>query len=155
MATKEAAVQEFDLGKITDFVSAEAALRAAGIEVQSVAEFGDGTVLITSKEKAKLVNVPFMILDATFRVDKETNRDYVSLVIVTKDAIMVDGYPVPANKLIVNDGSVGLFEQCARIQSERGSLIGLAALGGLSGGEYTTEVNGETVKASTFYLAGM
>ena len=134
-----------NLDGINDFDSALAALQQQGVAVESIAEYGDGFVVLPTADKRTLVGVAFVIVDATFRTDKDTARDYVSLRIMTADG----------RKLIVNDGSVGIMKQVGELTTRRGSVAGLVVPQGLSGGEYTTEVNGEKVKASTFYFQGI
>lgn len=136
-----------DLGSIASFEDAINALTAAGIESEVIDNYGDGFTLLASADKFTLVKVPFVILDHTFRTDKDTGREYMTIRIVTGDG----------RKLVVNDGSVGLFAQGKTIAAKRtNGLAGLVVKEGLTGGEYTTTLpNGEVVKASTFYFSGV
>jgi len=139
--------QIMDLGSIASFEDALAALSGAGIEAEVIDNYGDGFTLLPSADKFTLVKVPFVILDHTFRVDKDTAREYMTIRIVTGDG----------RKLVVNDGSVGLFAQGKTIAAKRANgLAGLVVKEGLTGGEYTTTLpTGEVVKASTFYFSGV
>lgn len=143
------AVAGIDFSQVRSMDDALAMLNAAGIIAENITEYGDGFILLPSEEKHTLKNVPFIVLDGGSRTDAATGRDYFSFRIVTNDG----------RKLIVNDGSAGLARQASEIIAKRGSLSGLVVLGGLSGGEYTTTIDGpkgpEVVKASTFYFAGV
>lgn len=136
-----------DWSGVDSFDAAIQALQDAGIEAEVITEYGDGFILLPSKEKSTLNGVAFVIVDGVFRVDRETGRDYLSLRIITADG----------RKLVVNDGSVGLYVQAEQIARKRksGQLAGLVVSQGLTGGEYTTVVDGETVKAATYYFAGV
>lgn len=139
--------REFDYAEIKSFDDALLALSESGVEAEIISDYGDGFLLLPTTDKGSLLKVPFVIMEGTFRVDKETDREYLSLRIVTQDG----------RKLIVNDGSVGMYEQSKAIISRRpsGSLKGLVVKDGLTGGEYTTIVDGEKVKAATYYFAGV
>ena len=134
-----------DAAGIDSMEAAIKALASAGIESERISEYGDGFVLIGKGDKVTLVKVPFVIWDATFRTDADTGREYLSMRIITADG----------RKLVVNDGSQGLYKQAIEIDAKRGTLAGLVVVDGLTGGEYTTVIDGETVKASTFYFAGV
>ena len=134
-----------DMSGVGSFDDALAALQSAGVTVERISEYGDGFILLNSTDKKSLVGIPFVIIDSQFRTDKETAREYATFRIMTGDG----------RKLIVNDGSTGLYRQAQELTTKRGSLAGLVVTEGLSGGEYTTEINGEIVKASTFYFAGV
>ena len=139
-----------DYSQVRGLDDAIAAANAAGLDVQDITDFGDGFVLLDSGDKATLKGVPFVIMDGMNRVDKSTGRSYVSLRIVTGDG----------RKLIVNDGSVGIYEQAQSIFEKRGTLRGLIVKDGLTGGEYTTTITNskgesEKVTASTYYFAGV
>lgn len=134
-----------DLSGVNTFDDALAALQAAGVVAEKITEYGDGFILADKKDKAALVGVPFIIVDSTVRVDKETDREYTSFRIVTGDG----------RKLVVNDGSQGIHTQGIALSAKRGTLAGLVVEHGLTGGEYTIEIDGKMEKASTFYFAGL
>ena len=139
----------FDLSGVNSLDEAMAVIAQQGGTVEQITEYGEGFILLPTEEKSSLLKVPFLIVDGSVRTDKETERDYFSFRIVTQDG----------RKLVVNDGSVGLMQQALRIIERRGTVAGLVVLGGLTGGEYTTTIEGpkgpEKIKASTYYFAGV
>ena len=150
VVTPERMSDGIDYSQIKSLDDAIAAANLAGLDVQDITDFGDGFILLESDRKETLKGVPFVIMDGTPRVDKATGRSYMSLKIVTGDG----------RKLVVNDGSVGIYEQSLSIMDKRGTLRGLIVKDGLTGGEYTTTITNsrgesEKVTASTFYFAGV
>lgn len=110
---------------------------------------GNGFELLSKDEKAKLVDVPFMILDWRFNIgDMGT---FVSLTIAAQNPDKT------MRKVIINDGSTGI---CAQIETlaNRGITPPVFVAKGLVRSDYDYEVedkNGETVKrpATTYYLS--
>lgn len=134
------AVYRTKLPKEATFEQVASALAAAN-EVVTAAEFGSGFDILDTKEKQRLVGVPFIILDWSF--NEGDNGEFVSLRIVTK-----------ANEhLIVNDGSTGILRQMQEI-GQLGEDRAIFVKKGLrvSNYEYTDKETGAKKPASTYYL---
>lgn len=134
------------LAGITSFEDALALLADAGVNVTSIADYGDGFSVM---DKATLVNVPFVILDYKF-AEGEFGSDFAIVRVVTADK----------RKAIITDGSLenGIRPQVKELQ-RRGALGGVICDKGLTVSEYTWigEENGKEVRkpAKTYYLSGM
>lgn len=100
---------------------------------------GDGFELIDGeKGKATLVDVPFMLLEWTFR-DGDFGT-YVSCRGMTKDG----------RKFILNDGSTGIAEQLAKLTKDNaGRLSNLVVHKGLRVSEYPTDASGQPMDKKT------
>lgn len=109
-------------------------------EIFDAEEFiGDGFELLKDKDQA--LGNEFLIIDWRFQVDKETNREYASMRIMT-----------PLNALYrINDGSTGIYAQLKQF-TERGITGGVRSHG-LRKSEYMHDNgDGTQTKARTYYL---
>lgn len=139
------AVPSYD---VSEFLTYDDALRA----------FGESIVLANDvelvKDKGELIGTPFLIVNYNFNMDSITQREYVSVGVITLD-----------NKRIVfNDGSTGVY-RTLKGMAERGIKGGIVCRNGLRVSEYFLDEdkniipkgNPDNVKvdtvAKTFYLA--
>src|SRR5438270_347349 len=67
-------------------------------EIMSAAELGNGWAVLGSKEKGRLVGVPFLVL--SYSMNDGDNGEFVSAQVVTN-----------TERLILNDGSTGIYQQ--------------------------------------------
>lgn len=136
---------EDELRAIRSFDDARALAHAVDGDVVDIADspLSTGFAVLATDAKARLVGVPFIILD--WRFANGDNGEFVSLVVVTKSN----------EKLIVNDGSTGIRDQMKRLGATP-RAIGVRH--GLRVSEYDYEdmdkSTGEiTIKrAKTYYL---
>lgn len=108
-------------------------------EVEKIGDVaGNGFVVLPTANKVQLVGVNFAIV--TWRFAEGDNGDFASMLVITDKG----------DKLIVNDGSSGIFRQLQGLGRPRPLLVP----GGLRVSEYdyTDERTGKTSKAQTFYL---
>jgi hypothetical protein len=131
------ATPEIDWAKIDNLADARAAL---GVVVNSSEVLGDGSEFITDKNV--LVGSPFLILDWRFITDEKTQREYVNVLIMGANG----------EKARFNDGSTGVYAQLKKV-SENTGKVGIQVKQGLRKSDYTTDVNGNHVSATTYYLS--
>ena len=132
-----------ELRNITSFQDALNLISAKGIEtVNSSDVIGDGFTLLESKDKERLVGVPFLLL--SWRFAKGNVGEFVSAHLVTTHN----------EKFIINDGSTGIMQQLADL-TKSGVNGGIACKRGLrkSEYEYTDPKTGEVSNAVTYYIA--
>lgn len=128
---------EEQLAAINNLDDARAFLEAQGISVESIAEYGSGFEVA---EKNRLIGNPFIVVDG--KVNHGEYGDFVSLLVVTK-----------ANeKLIINDGSTGIYHQCLELLTHRKTLAGVVCAHGLRKSTYPIEIDGSERQATTYYL---
>jgi hypothetical protein len=127
-----------ELGEI-DFGTMLKTLFDSG-DIVSSTELGNGWGLLSSKEKARLVGVPLLIL--SWRVNDGDNGEFVSLQVVTN-----------SERLIVNDGSTGIRDQIKAL-AEEGETRAIYCKHGLRRSDYTytDPKTKEEKEATTFYL---
>lgn len=134
------------LATITTFDEAVEALTSATV-IDDFDDFGNGFVVLDTKDKRRLEGVPFLIVE--WRMNAGENGEFVSAAIVTKHN----------EKLILNDGSLGIKEQLKSIAEARRAnghqnpQAGLMVKGGLKGKTYQTTANGQEITATTYRLA--
>lgn len=147
------------LASIKNYDDALAIFAAAG-EAESIADYGNGFSIL--KDKATLVNVPFVVLEWMEREGDFGEAGFVSALIVTKNG----------DKYVLNDGSTGIADQLRQVTRKRESegranaSAFLQVSGGLTRSDYFRhETTGEIsrtrpenggkswVPATTFYLA--
>lgn len=117
--------------RLATFVTGEAPLMASE-------EMGDGFALIDGdKGKATLVDVPFVLLEWTFR-DGDFGT-YVSARGMTKTGV----------KFILNDGSTGIAEQLAKLTKDKQRTSNLVVGKGLRVSEYPTDADGQPLDRKT------
>lgn len=140
------ALSEDAMMEVSSFEDALAILNASGVVAESISDFGAGFTVV---DKARLVNVPFVILEWRFNASELNDAGFVSLSVVTKNN----------DKWIINDGSTGILQQLIRITRVRRQRKhatpqnGLAVPAGLSVSNYKfTDAEGKERPASTYYL---
>ena len=140
------ALTEDAMMEVTSFEDALAILNASGVVAESISDFGAGFTVV---DKARLLNVPFVILEWRFNSSELNDAGFVSLSVVTKNG----------DKWIINDGSTGILQQLIRVTRVRRQRKhatpqnGLAVPAGLSVSNYKfTDAEGKERPASTFYL---
>lgn len=125
---------------ITSFAEAKAlATEVYGAVTLAAEVLGDGFELL--KDKDKLVNVPFIILNYSFHKDEKTGQEYAVVRLVT----------INDQKVIITDGGTGIYAQL-RDLSARG-INGAIGVNGLRVSEYEVEVDGKSSVAKTHYLS--
>lgn len=111
-----------------------------GAVLSSSNVFGDGAEFI--KDKDKLVDTPFLVCDFRFITDPDTEREYVSVLVMNANG----------EKARFNDGSTGVYAQLKSVHEQYG-VIGITCKNGLRKSGYTKEINGKMEKATTYYLS--
>lgn len=131
------AITDADVANLSSMADALAAL--GGDVVSTFSESGEWDVL---EDKAHLVGVPFVGL--RWRFNAGDAGEFVSLEVITEDG----------RRLIINDGSTGIYRQLKRLTDETGRTTGIACKKGLRRSDYTyTDEKGESRPATTFYLS--
>ena len=137
----EVATPHIEWGKVDTLDDARRILESTyGAILDSSRIFGDGSEFI--KDKERLVNVPFLVLEWKFITDEKTGNEYVNVLIMNGQG----------NKARFNDGSTGVYAQLKQVTQEYG-VIGLQVKNGLRKSEYDKEVDGKMQKAVTYYLS--
>lgn len=139
----------FSDAELRGISSFEDALRLAeekyGDVIDAAEEIGSGFVMLDNKDK--LVGEPFVILSFAFPegdfLDENGNPGHYAVVrLVTKHG----------DRLVLTDGSHGIYQQLEDFHIRSGRTGGLLVSGGLRKSEYKTEVNGVMQRAVTYYL---
>jgi hypothetical protein len=132
---------EDDLASINSFDDLATAMAENNVTGVDVSDFGTGYAVL--EDKGRLVGVEFAILDWRFSVGDF--GDMVTCYVLTKSG----------EKWIVNDGSTGIREQMAAIQTRMGGRKApIRCPKGLTVSEYTYEdAKGEKRPAKTYYLS--
>lgn len=139
-------IEESDLRNIKSLDDA-LALMDSFDGAEDFSDYGSGFEVIDNKDV--LIGVPFLAMEWRFTRSKQYGGEFVSILTITKDGV----------KGIVNDGSTGICAQMRRVTDERiaagrrNPQTGLVVSRGLRRSDYTTEVNGNSIEASTYYLA--
>lgn len=139
-----------DTRNVDSYEAALAAIQAAGGTVDKASEFE----VLDKKDKATLVGVPFVAIQ--WRFNTGDMGEFVSVEIITKDK----------RKLILNDGSTGIYAQLKHLTEDRMrknpalplavALCGVEANQGLRVSEFDyTDDKGNTSKAQTYYIQGL
>lgn len=140
------------LRDIESMQDAFAALENAGVDVVEISDvMGTGFSKIEDDAgKGTLVKVPFVILHWGFSLGEY--GDFVTAHIVTEDG----------RKLILTDGSKGIYDQLSAFTDETGRQTGMIVRKGLRRSDYRIsretrepvgrDYKGETDPATTFYL---
>ncbi|HWV44407.1 MAG TPA: hypothetical protein VN039_00025 [Nitrospira sp.] len=133
-------LSEDDLGAVQSFADAMQLMQDARVDVVSTDDLGDGFVVLPTDGKASLVGVPFIILNMRFHTGDM--GEFVILHVVTEDG----------RKLIVNDGSTGIRDQC-KGYARNNRTQGILCKRGLTRSDYTYEDDkGKSIPATTYYL---
>lgn len=129
-------------------------------DVRDVTEdLGNGFRLVQDTNKGNLKDVPFIILHSAF--NEGDFGEFVSVVLVT----------AAGDKLILNDGSTGIYEQLKQLATDTNRYGGWSVPGGLRVSEYKTckncgkprldshetcatcgDTNAERNRGATYYL---
>jgi hypothetical protein len=136
---------EFDADALAGITSFDDALALAtetlGADniVRADEEIGDGFILLEKKDS--LIGVPLMFLGWDFHMGDF--GEFVSAKVVTKDG----------RKIILNDGSSGLYKQLAEYSAKKKRMGGLLVPNGLRKSDYEYEdEKGEKRPATTYYI---
>lgn len=130
------------LANIQSFEDAIALLHESGVAVSDITEYGDGFEVL--KDKERLINVPFVLLDYKFSKSEQNESGEFAIFRVVTQA---------GEKFLVTDGSTGIAHQ---IQDLRRRQVpgGVLCKKGLSVSEYDyVDEKGKKTPAKTFYLA--
>lgn len=102
-------------------------------------EIGDGFKLLENKDQ--ICGVPLLLVTWDFHMGD--HGEFVSIKAVTKDG----------QKLIINDGSSGLYKQLAEYSAKKNKQGGMLCQKGLRRSDYKyTDENGNEKPATTYYL---
>lgn len=116
-----------------------------GDAIADATEMGNGFAILDSEGKSRLVGVPTVFLHWTFNSGDQ--GEFVSALCVTTDSSgSITG------KYVVNDGSTGIYQQLREYTDDKHVTQGLFAPKGLRRSDYTVEVNGKDIEATTFYV---
>lgn len=130
------------LRKITNFDEAFAAAQEMyGDVVDASTTIGTGFDLMQTDEKDQLVGEPFIVLEIKFNWSDQYNQEFVSFVAVTEHG----------RRVIVNDGSTGIYAQLRSFVDEYNRYGGILVKGGLRRSDYPA--TDDRPAGTTFYLS--
>lgn len=122
------ALSDAKLREIATFDDAEELVTAMyGDIVDVTTQIGNGFIVLDKVTKAKLVDVPFIILSSGF-VFGDFGSYFASMSVVAKDG----------GKYIVNDGGAGILEQLRDLATATGRFGGFKVPHGLRASTYAT-----------------
>jgi len=131
-----------ELGEIESFEQAVALAQAtygADVVVNAADVLGDGFKLLTNK--STLIGVGFFAVAWNFTMGD--HGEFVAVKAITKDN----------QKLVITDGSKGIYEMLVNYSKQTGRYGGLFVPNGLRKSDYTyTDDKGDEKAATTFYL---
>lgn len=115
-------------------------------------ELGDGFRLLEDKDR--LISTPFFIVDWRFLVgDQGVNsktKDYAGKGLYSTIRLITED----DRKFRISDGSSGIHAQLFDFsQTHGGRTAAMMVKGGLVRSDYTTEIDGESVEGTTYYLS--
>lgn len=118
-------------------------LAAAGGSVTVITDvLGDGFSVL--EDKTELLDTEFVVIEYSVHESEQNGGEFSTLHVITAHN----------EKLIVNDGSTGIHEQCQALLKKTGKVAPLHVPRGLRVSNYTfTGDDGKPKKASTFYLS--
>ena len=137
-------------------------VKSNDVLVNNLADYGPGLVVVANKDT--LIGVPMMIVN--YRFHEGDNGPFVSAVAITKNPVTVEG--IETSKVVINDGSTGIFSQLQNIELQRvadgtDEIRPLYCPKGLRKSEYErkdengapilNERTGKPERATTYYLA--
>lgn len=132
------------LRNVHSFEDAVALTRSVVGEVQDAAEvIGSGFIVLPTDQKSRLVGVKFVILSVDF--SPGDNGPFASMMVVTENG----------ERLIVNDGSTGIYAQLEEwsVRLPAGQVLGGLVVRGLRRSDYMyTDDKGIDKAATTYYL---
>ena len=161
-ARRQAAISVDELRAIDSWDALGEFVSSASILVNRLSEYGPGLTVVTDKNA--LIGVPLMILD--YRFNEGDSGPFVSAVAVVRTPITISGDVV--SKIVINDGSTGIYSQLRSIEAERVAdgtdvIRPLYCEHGLrrsdydrkdeSGNVIMNDKTGKPERATTFYLA--
>lgn len=133
---------EFSEETLREFSSFDDVLRASSGVVNEISDhLGDGFSVL--EDKSDLVGVEFMVVTYSVHPSESTGKDFTSLRVITRDG----------RKLIINDGSTGIHEQCLALRKRLGNFVPLHVRHGLRVSEYDYQDGEVKKRARTFYLS--
>ena len=154
VSTELADFNDSQLSTIGSFADVERLMADAGVVLS---EFGTGFRFLEDKDKARLVKVPFVIIQWQFR--STDDGDFVTVTGITQDN----------RKFIFNDGSWGIYQQLLaetenrQSRGEKATRMGLVVPGGLreysdfakdqETGEYRMDDKGKKIPFTRYYLS--
>src|SRR5690606_3568232 len=116
---------EFNEETLREFSSFDDVLRASGGVVNKINDhLGDGFSVL--EDKTELLDVEFMVVTYSVHPSESTGKEFTSLRVITRDG----------RKLIINDGSTGIHEQCLALRKRLGNFVPLHVPRGLRMSEY-------------------
>lgn len=109
-------------------------------------------------DKAKLVDVPFIIADVREYTSGKFGNDVMAVMVVTKDAITIDGKP--RTQFVFNDGSTGVMEQIKGVVATTGRKAGFKCPNGLRRSDYKVMQHDpfgnepdKEIESTTYYIS--
>ena len=145
--TKDVAIPEFSDDEYRDIESWEDALslltQAYGSVDVAEEIIGDGFAVL--KDKRSVVGAPMLFINWKF-----VDGDQGEFAVIRAVANTVKGF----RKLILTDGSTGIYDQLRKYSDRFGKFGGLAVRNGLRASDYEVqdEETGKMKSATTFYL---
>lgn len=106
--------------------------------------------ILNKENKETLCGIELLLLDWRFNLSKKIIKnghqaEFVSVLCLNMDS---------GEKVIINDGSTGIYQQLKAVTNLKGIQGGLLVRGGLRKSEYPYETpDGSIVEATTYYLA--
>lgn len=138
---------QFDDDTLLSIKSFDDALSLASQELGEIADVGEtlGNGFAVLENKDALIDVPCLFLSWNFN-----NGDFGEFVSAMVVARSESG---GSRKVILNDGSTGIFQQLEAYTKRTGKMGGLIARHGLTRSDYDyTDDKGQVRPASTYYI---
>lgn len=137
--------QDDDFSSLTSFDDAVALLQGAGIELKNASDvLGSGFAVL--KNKDLLIGVPFIAIQWRF-IDGNNGR-FAAVHVMAK----MPGAKEALRYILVDGSLWGICKQLTAYTEKTGVNKGLLVDNGLSRSDYETEVNGEQISGTTYYL---
>lgn len=141
-----------DLAALASWDDIAIAVREKALETVDISDFGTGFEVLDKKDKARLVEEPFAILDWRFNPG-DFGESFVSMLVLTQ----------AGKKYVVNDGGTGIRQQMQTLTSQLAAKLGVdedkaravvKCPKGLTRSDYQyVDGDGEKKPATTFYLS--
>jgi hypothetical protein len=113
---------------------------------------GDGFAILSTNQKHQLCDIPLAFIEWRFNGGKM--GEFVSAKVIAKTGDM----PSDLRKVIINDGSTGIYRQLKEFSAKTGKFGGLIVKAGLKESNYDREVTDEKtgqilmVPSTTYYI---
>lgn len=124
----------YDADALRNLTSFADAIDLAGEQFGTVDDavdvLGDGFILMSKEDKAKLVNLPLLLLEWSFYPSEEHGGEFCSIRLVAQ------GENGSIGKYVVNDGSTGLAETLRNYTARTGRQGGLLVRKGFRESSY-------------------